>query len=224
MLDIKYIRENPEKVQQCASDKGYELSIAELLEGDAARRELLGKVEALQQKRNALAGRLKGGQPDQAWIAEGKALKTQLAALEAEHAALDSRFADLLGQVPNTFSDDTPIGPEAAFTVKSEHGATKTGALDHLDLATQRGWVDFERGAKVAGSKFYYLKGDLARLQAALLMFGLEKIAAAGFTLLDTPYLVNEQTAAGTGFAPRSDQQSDSYFVEGEDLTLIGTA
>jgi seryl-tRNA synthetase len=76
----------------------------------------------------------------------------------------------------------------------------------------------------VAGAKFYYLKKELALLEMALIQYGVKKITEAGFGLMDVPYLVNERVTAGTGFAPRSDEQTDSYFIEGEDLTLIGTA
>ena len=87
-----------------------------------------------------------------------------------------------------------------------------------------RDWVDFERGAKVAGTKFYYLKGDLALLENAITQFALTKLVAKGFTFFTVPHLVNQRTLTGTGFAPRTSEQSDEYAIEGEDLSLIGTA
>lgn len=224
MLDIKYIRENADAVQKMATDKGYDVSIAELLEVDKKRRALLSEIDSLRAERNDIAAKAKQGKPSQEIITKGKILKDQTAELEKDLYEVEEDYTKLMQGIPNTFSEDTPIGPEDAFTVKLEFGDKKTEAVDHLDFANKREWVDFERGAKVAGNKFYYLKGDLARLEVALLSYGLDKVSKAGFTFMDVPYMVNEKISEGTGFTPRSDEQSDSYFIEGEDLTLIGTA
>lgn len=224
MLDIKYIRENADTVQQMATDKGYDVSIAELLKIDEQRRSLLSQIDALRAERNEVAGQAKTGKPSPKLIAKGKTLKDQTTELEKDLHEAEEDYSKLLSNVPNTFSPDTPVGPEEAFTVKSEYGEKVKQAEDHLDFANKRDWVDFERGAKVAGNKFYYLKGDLARLEIALLSYGLDKISEAGFTFMDVPYVVNEKINEGTGFTPRSDKQTDSYYIEGEDLTLIGTA
>ena len=96
-------------------------------------------------------------------------------------------------------------------------------AVDHLDYAVKRGWVDFERGAKVAGAKFYYLKGDLALLENAVTQFALDYVTKQGFTFMTVPHMVNLRTAEGAGFTPKG-EGSNEYVVEGEDLTLIGTA
>jgi len=93
-----------------------------------------------------------------------------------------------------------------------------------LDFAVKRDWVDFERGAKVAGAKFYYLKGDLALLENAISQYALDVLVKKNFTYLTVPTLVNSRIATGTGFAPRSSEQSDEYYIEGEDLSLIATA
>ena len=99
----------------------------------------------------------------------------------------------------------------------------KTSTVDHLDYAVKRGWVDFERGAKVAGAKFYYLKGDLALLENAVMQFALDYVTKQGFTFMTVPHMVNLRTAEGAGFTPKG-EGSNEYVVEGEDLTLIGTA
>ena len=224
MLDIKFIRENADQVQKMAEDKGYSISIAELIEADKKRRQLLGKIDDLRSERNELAKATKGQKPSEEQIAKGKDLKDKTSKLEKDLGKVDEVYSRLISSVPNTFSVDTPIGPEEAFTVKSEQGDKKITAVDHLDFANKRDWIDFERGAKVAGNKFYYLKGDVARLEVALLSYGIEKLSNSGFTFMDVPYVVNEKINEGTGFTPRSNKQSDSYFIEGEDLTLIGTA
>lgn len=224
MLDIKFIRENAEMVERSAKDKGYNVNIVELLALDDKRRNLTTEIDTLREQRNSIAAQMKDGKPTEDLIKQGKEVKTEIAELETQFNDIDVKFTTLLNSVPNMFSEDTPIGEESEFAVKSEWGDKKTSAVDHLDFATKRDWVDFERGAKVAGNKFYYLKGDLAKLQVALLSYGLQKISEAGFTFMDVPYVVNERISNGTGFTPRSDKQSDNYFIEDEDLSLIATA
>ena len=126
--------------------------------------------------------------------------------------------------IPNTLQDDVPVGGEEDSVEIKKWGEQTTGAVDHLDYATKRDWVDFERGAKVAGAKFYYLKGDLALLENAITQYALDFVTKKGFTYMTVPNMVNGRVATGTGFAPRSDSQSDEYFIEGEDLSLIATA
>ena len=224
MLDIKYIRENPEKVQDSADKKGYTVNIAELLKLDEARRSAGQQVDALREKRNAIAGQMKGGKPSPELIEQGKAVKEELASVEVEFGKIDAQYQAALGAVPNIIFDDVPEGGEEDSVEVKRWGEQKTGAIDHLDYATSRDWVDFERGAKVAGAKFYYLKGDLALLENAITQFALNKLTAKGLTFMTVPHMVNQRTMTGTGFAPRTSEQSDEYAIEGEDLSLIGTA
>lgn len=224
MLDIRFIRDNADAVQQNARNRGYNVDIAKLLEVDASRRSLRQKSDDLREKRNQNAAKMKGGQPDQALIDEGKQIKTELTELESRLPGLDSEYDNLLASVPNMSFDDVPIGGEEDSVEIKKWGETKTGAEDHLDFITKRDWVDFERGAKVAGTKFYYLKGDLALLENAILQFALELLVKKGFTYMTVPHMVNGRTAVGTGFAPRTSEQNDEYNIEGEDLSLIATA
>jgi seryl-tRNA synthetase len=224
MLDIKFIRENADLVERSAKDKGYDVSVAELLSLDSKRRELTTQIDGLREQRNSIAYQMKGGKPSSELVEQGKDIKAKISNLETQFGNIDVKFTTLLNSIPNVFSEDTPVGEESEFTVRSEWGERKTEATDHLDFANNKDWVDFERGAKVAGNKFYYLKGDLAKLQTALLAYGIEKISEGGFTFMDIPYAVKEHISSGTGFTPRSDKQSDTYFIEGEDLSLIGTA
>lgn len=226
MLDIQFIRDNPELVQTKSQEKGYTVDIAALLALDAKRRELLTEVEALRQQRNELAAKLKGtqGKPEQADVDAGKKLKTDVAEKEEVLRTLDEEFQAHMNNIPNPTQDDVPVGGEEDSVEIKQWGGQPTGGQDHLDFATKRGWVDFERGAKVAGAKFYYLKGDLALLENALLQFGLDFLTKKGFTYLTVPHMVNSRTALGAGFAPKGSDEGNEYFVEGEDLTLIGTA
>ncbi len=224
MLDIRFIRDNAEAVQQNARDRGYKVDIAKLLAVDSERRSLRQKSDDLREKRNQNAAKMKGGQPDQALIDEGKQIKLELTDLESRLPQLDAEYDALLAAVPNMSFDDVPIGGEEDSVEIKKWGETKTGALDHLDFASNRDWVDFERGAKVAGAKFYYLKGDLALLENAVFQFALDLLVKQGFTYMTVPHMVNSRTAVGTGFAPRTSDQNDEYNIEGEDLSLIATA
>ena len=223
MLDIRFIRENAEQVQTAAENKGYKVDIKELLALDDERRDLRQKVDTLREERNGLAAQMKHGQPDQALIDQGKQLKTKLAELEGELRQLEEKITLRLKNVPNITFDDVPLGGEEDSVEIKRWGEQKTGAIDHLDFAKKRGWVDFERGAKVAGTKFYYLKGDLALLENAITQFALDYITKRDFTYITVPNMVNMRTAEGAGFTPKG-EGGNEYTVEGEDLVLIGTA
>ncbi len=223
MLDIKYIRENKELVQKSAELKGYKVSIDDLLKVDDERRELQKRVDDLRQKRNEISSQMKGGKPDQSLIDEGKAVKEQLAGIEDGLKSLEDSLTTTLKDVPNIVFDDVPEGGEEDSVEIRAWGEQKNGAVDHLDYATSRGWLDFERGARVAGAKFYYLKGDLALLENAIYQFALDLMIKKGFTFMTVPHMVNMRTAEGAGFNPKG-EGGNEYVVEGEDLTLIGTA
>lgn len=224
MLDIRYIRENPDNVQAAATAKGYSVSISDLLKLDDERRELQQQVDSLREKRNAVAAQMKGGKPTPELIEQGKALKDELGGLEAQFNELDATYQSALNAIPNiTMSDVPPGGEEDSVEIKKV-GEQKTGAIDHLDFALKRDWVDFERGAKVAGAKFYFLKNELALLEQAMIQYGINFIREKGFNLLTVPHMVNTKIAEGAGFAPKGDASGNEYFVEDTDLTMIGTA
>ena len=224
MLDIRYIRANAEKVQESTRAKGYDVDISSLLKIDDDRRALQQRVDDLRERRNQNAAKMKGGKPEQGLIDEGKQIKIELAEQEGYLTNLEAEYKQFLHSVPNVITDDVPLGGEEDSVEIKVFGEQKTGAKDHLDYALERDWVDFERGAKVAGAKFYYLKGDLALLENAITQFALDYITKKGFTYMTVPHMVNQRTMTGTGFAPRTSDQSDEYAIEGEDLALIATA
>lgn len=224
MLDIRFVREHAQEVQQNAKNKGYDVNIDELLNWDSSKRELQQQADDLREKRNEISSQMKGGKPSDEMIAEGKRLRAELADLEVKLKEADTELTNRLWQLPNMTQPDVPIGGEEDSVEIKKWGEQTTGAVDHLDYAVGRDWVDFERGAKVAGAKFYYLKGDLALLENAITQFALDFVTKKGFTFMTVPNMVNSRVATGTGFAPRSSDQSDEYFIEGEDLSLIATA
>ena len=224
MLDIRYIRENADRVQESAKNKGYDISIASLLETDKRRRELQQQVDELRTQRNEIASQMKGGKPAPELVEKGRSLKGKLAELESELHDVDVDFQAQMDAVPNVTLEDVPLGGEEDSVEVKAWGDKRQSAEDHLEFATQRGWLDFERGAKVAGTKFYYIKGDLMLLENAIYQYALNLLISKGFTPMTVPHMVSGRVARGSGFAPKSHKESNEYFIDGEDTMLIGTA
>ena len=231
MLDIRFIRENAERVQKDALNKGYKnADVQAVISLDDERKALTAQIDELRTRRNQIAASMKnsGGKPSDEQIVEGKKIKEELAELEKTYRELGEKLSNALNGIPNILQADVPIGEEGEDDLVKTWGEelfeSRKGAEDHLDFANKKGWVDFERGSKVAGTKFYFLKGDLALLENAIYQFALNKLISKGFNFMTVPHMVNGEVATGTGFAPRSSEQSDEYFIEGEDLSLIATA
>lgn len=225
MLDIRYIREYADRVQESAKNKGYDdVSIARLLDTDEQRRQLQQQVDELRTRRNEIAGQMKGGKPAPELVEKGRSLKGKLAELESELHDVDADFQAQMDAVPNVTLEDVPLGGEEDSVEVKAWGDKRQSAEDHLEFATQRGWLDFERGAKVAGTKFYYIKGDLMLLENAIYQYALNLLIPKGFTPMTVPHMVSGRVARGSGFAPKSDKESNEYFIDGEDVMLIGTA
>ena len=225
MLDIRYIREYADRVQESAKNKGYnDVSIARLLDTDEQRRQLQQQVDELRTQRNEIASQMKGGKPAPELVEKGRSLKGKLAELESELHDVDDDFQAQMDAVPNVTLEDVPLGGEEDSVEIKAWGDKRQSAEDHLEFATQRGWLDFERGAKVAGTKFYYIKGDLMLLENAIYQYALNLLISKGFTPMTVPHMVSGRVARGSGFAPKSHKESNEYFIDGEDVMLIGTA
>ena len=242
MLDIRFVRENPELVQENTRNKGYDLDIAYVLELDAKKRALTGKVDELRERRNANASTMKGGVPEPAVIEEGRAIKAELVDQETALAAVDADFTTLFKQVPNMATSDVPYGASEDENVVAKVVGQPTQfdfePRNHADIANERGWLDKERAAKVTGSRFAYLKGDLVTLQFALIQYvittlsnqtTIAKIAAdANILTSDTPFtpilppllIRTELYDAMDRLEPRDDR----YKLEDDDLWLQGSA
>ncbi len=181
MLDIQFIRDNPELVQEKAKQKGYEVNVGDLLAADGERRGLLGSIEELRAQRNANADKMKGGgQPSQELIDEGKRIKSALAEAEEHFKGVEEHFVKLLKAVPNMPLDYVPVG-----ATEDQNQVTKTvGEPPHMDftpkhdyqLGTEHDLIDKERATKIAGSRFVYLKGGLVRMQLAIMQFVMQTL------------------------------------------------
>jgi seryl-tRNA synthetase len=181
MLDIQVIRESAELVKEKAKQKGYDVDVAALLQLDGERLDLLRQVEALRQRRNENADKMKGGKPEQTLIDEGKNIKIELIERESYLQDIDDKFTTLLKQVPNMPLDHVPIGlAEEENIVLREVGEKKQFDFEpkpHWEILEGRDMLDKERATKISGSRFAYLKGGLVRLQFAIVQFVLDTLA-----------------------------------------------
>jgi len=242
MLDIKFIRDNAEAVQNNARNKGYKVDISALLKLDTDRRELSGKVDELRQKRNEIVAQTNGGRPTDELIAEGKLVKDQLSDIEPRLKDIDVSFTTMLKQVPNMAMSDVPVGltEDENVVIKTVGEIPKFDFIprSHADIAIERGWLDKERAAKVSGSRFAYVQGDMVKLQFAIIQFVMNTLSdeakvkeiaeKAGVEVSTKPFMPilpplmirTEMYDAMDRLEPR-DQR---YKIDGDELWLQGSA
>jgi len=229
MLDMKFIRENAELVKKNAENKRMHVDIDGLLEVDEARLNALREVEVLRKERNETAEKMKSASADErpALIARGKEIKEQLVAKEELFSVLSSKWSQELLKVPNMTHPDSPVGADdgdnKAIATFGEVAKLDFKPLTHVELAEKHDLIDFERGSKVAGAKFYFLKGKLAMLEQALTQWVLKEMVAENYLPMITPDVAKDDVLVGTGFNPRG-PETQIYSLEGTDLSLIGTA
>ena len=242
MLDIRFIRENPDRVQTAAAQKGYTVNIQELLHADESRRELQQKADELRTRRNEIAAQMKGGKPAPELVEEGKGIKTELAEVEDHLRVADELFTTLLRAVPNVALDEVPIGSSEAENVEIRTWGDKPSfdfpVKNHAEIAEAKGWLDKERGAKIAGARFVYTMGDLVLLEMALWRFAMDvltnqetlqsiidkhglKLSARPFTPILPPAVAKQEVFEATG---RLNRQEQTYKIEDEDLWLNASA
>lgn len=218
MIDIKQLRKNPESFKTSAAQRGIAVDVDQALKLDQQRLELIAKVETLRSELKVK------GKPSAEELAKLQAIKAELEPAEAELRTLEAEYYAVLQNIPNLLAEGTPEGgEEASVQEKTWGGAEKRPVQDHLTLAEAHGWIDFERGSKVAGAKFYFLKGPLVRLEMAVIQMAMDLVREEGFTLMSVPHMANTRTMNGTGFNPRGDERQ-IYEIQGEDLSLIATA
>ena len=221
MLDLKEIRRDPEAARAALDRRRAAEALDEVLALDARRRELLPELEGGRARQNEASKRIpelqKAGEDASRAIAEMRELAPRVKRLEGEVADVQGRLSAALAGVPNL---PDPSAPEREDVVLREEGEAGASGADHLELLG--GWIDLERGARVAGSRFAYLKGPLVMLELALVRFALETVQAHGFMPTIPPVLVREEAMYGTGFLPDTEQQI--YRLAEDDLYLVGTS
>ena len=242
MLDIKFIRENPEKIAEAAKNKNIEINIDKLLQIDEKRRGLISKIDELQAKRNKLAKNAKGQKPTAEQIEEGKKLKETSLQTDTEFKEIDKEYFSLMVKVPTIPSPDTPIGKDENENVEvykwGEPIKFDFEPKDHMTLAKNLDLLDIERGTKVAGYRGYYIKNEAVMLQMGLMMFALEKLISKGFTPIIPPTLIREFALFGSGYFAgneynpeideiykiANDEKLSDGTVKKENKFLVGTA
>lgn len=233
MLDIKFVRDHPDVIKENLKRRGNLNEIAwvdHLLTDDLNWREIQTKVNDLRSKRNRLTeeiGKLrKAGGDTSDLVREAEQIPDQIKKLETDAGELERKVTDVLMRLPNIMHESVPFGADENANVEvKKWGVPPEFAFrpkDHIDIAMKLKLIDLERAAKVAGARFYYLKGDLVKLNYALLKFSLDFIEKNGFTLVQPPYLLRRE--AINGAVALSDFEDVIYKVQDEDLYLIPTA
>jgi seryl-tRNA synthetase len=233
MLDIKLVRENPGLVKESLNKRGDTEKVAwidELLDNDKNWRRVQSEANNLRGRRNKLTEEIaqlrRKGQDVTALVNEAEQIPEQIKVYEKETTELETKIKATLMELPNIIHESVPIGkdendnvevkkwgkaPEFDFTPK-----------DHIDLAAKLGLIDLERAAKVAGARFYYLRGDLVKLNQALIMLALDFMERKGFSLTLPPYLMRREAIGGA--VSLSDFEDVIYKIDGEDLYLLATS
>uniref|UniRef100_A0A7C4R2C8 Serine--tRNA ligase n=1 Tax=candidate division CPR3 bacterium TaxID=2268181 RepID=A0A7C4R2C8_UNCC3 len=222
MLDIKYIRENPDLVKQNCKNRKVDCDIDLLLDLDIKRREVMQKAEGLQ----AMVNEKSKTKPTEEIITQIKGWNREIKKLEEELKIVEKELKDAWIKVPNMTHPETPIGGEEDFRVVFESEKAKPFSFNpknHVELMEELGLIDFERGTKVTGSKFFFQKGDLVLLNQALMQYGIDIVTKHGYQLMETPDLAKNEILEGIGFNPRG-EETQVYSIDNSDLSLIGTA
>lgn len=226
---MKFIRENAALVKENAAHRRSDVDIDALLALDERRLSVLRSVEELRKQRNETAEKMKSASADErpGLIEEGKRLKEEVGKLETDLASQEGEWKAMLLRVPNMTHPESPIGAMDTDNVQKkvvgEVATLPFTPKSHVELAKSLDLIDFERGSKVAGAKFYFLKGKLALLEQALTQWTLKLMVGEGYVPMITPDLARDEVLLGAGFRPRG-SETQIYSVEGTDLSLIGTA
>ena len=228
MLDIRYIRENPDTIKEGARKKHINIDIDRLLEVDEERRGLLQESESLKADKNAVSkdiATLKGDEKAGA-IERMKGVSARIKELDARLAEVIEEFNDLMLRVPNPPDEEVPEGE----TDEDNAEIRRSGALpefdfeprDHVEIGEILDIIDIPRGVKLAGSRSYILKGDGVKLEYAVLMYALDRMIELGFTPMIVPHMVKDFAMYGTAYFPGGEEQA--YACRDDELFMIGTA
>lgn len=242
MLDIKFIRDNPDLVVTKSLQKGYKVDVVQLLGFDTERRTLQTTVEELRRERNEIAASMQGGRPSDDQVSKGREVKDKLAKLEHQLSSVEQELIVLLKKIPNMPLDEVPVGSSEAENVVSKTWGEKPEFAfepkNHAEIAEAKGWLDKDRGAKIAGSRFVYTMGDLVLLEFALWQFGMNvlgnetilqklitenklKLSSKPFKPILPPAVAKKEVFEATG---RLNREEQTYKIEDEDLWLNASA
>ena len=228
MIDIKFLRENPDVVRASQKARGEDDSIIEkVLAADEVRKSTLDQFETLRAEQNLLSKSVASakGEEKTALLESAKSLATKVKEADAKRTQAELEAKTLIMQISNVLDPQAPIGKEEDFVVIETIGKPRDFDFqpkDHVELGKLLGAIDTERGAKVAGSRSYYLTGVGAMLEFALVNFAITSANKAGFTPVIPPVLVNSAAMEGTGFLGQAAE--NVYHLEKDDVYLVGTS
>ena len=227
MIDLKLLREDPERVRSSQRARGEDPALVDaLLEADAQRRAAVSAADNLRAEQKAASKKVGAAKPDErpALLERAKLLAAEVKAAEAQQAAAEDRFTGAQTELSNVIIDGVPPGGEDDFVVLDSVGEPPAleKPRDHVELGELLGLFDMERGAKVSGSRFYFLTGKGALLELGLLQLAVRLAVDNGFTLMIPPVLVRPEIMSGTGFLGA--HAEEVYRIEADDLYLVGTS
>jgi seryl-tRNA synthetase len=231
VIDLRLLREDPDRVRASQRARGEDVALVDaLLSADERRRSSGVRFDELRAEQKSLGKLIPRAAADEKaeLLKRASQLAADVKAADAERDAADTETQELLLRLGNLVHPDVPVGGEEDFVTLETHGTVRDFAAegfepkDHLELGQLLGAIDVERGAKVSGSRFYFLSGIGALLELALVNAAIAQATAAGFTPMLTPALVRPQSMAGTGFLGQAAQ--DVYHLDKDDLYLVGTS
>jgi seryl-tRNA synthetase len=223
VLDIRLIRRDPDAVRAALARRGEESGLERVLELDVRRRDILPRLEGLRAQQNeanqAIAAAKQSGEGADEAIARMRAVAGEAKALTEELAQVEAELTPALAQLPN-LPEESAAPQDTVIKTVGEPWVPSFPVRDHLELAGER--IDMERGARLSGSRFAYLRGHLARMELALVSWTMDMLGGHGFEPVIPPVLVREEALYGTGFLPDTEQQI--YRLADDDLYLAGTS
>ncbi|MEJ7840410.1 MAG: serine--tRNA ligase [Rubrobacter sp.] len=230
MLDLKFIRENAEAVQENCRNRGVEADVGLVVVLADRRSALIQDLNELKQEQNQTAksiGQERDAEARERLIAGSREMKTRIPEKETELHEVEERLRDEQLKIPNVTHPDSPIGRDDSENVEIRRSGEipkfSFEPKDHVELGESLGIIDFEAGAKTTGSKFYFLRGDAVLLELGLIRYALDLLAGYGYQPTITPDLARDEALVGTGFIPRG-PETQIYSVENADLSLVATA
>jgi seryl-tRNA synthetase len=225
MLDINFIRENPDIVKKACKDKNVNINVDLILDLDKEKRGLMTEFETLKSQQNKIS---RGGKDNNVLITQAKQLKEKIKLLEPKLKGIDEEFKSLVSKLPNIPFEEVPVGKDDSENVVLRKVGHKPIFLfskpkDYMELAEPLDLIDTERAGKVAGSRFGYIKGELVLMEFAIVKMVFDLLLKKGFKPVLPPVMLKEEMAKGTGYFESADKD-EAYFLQQDNMFLTGTS
>jgi seryl-tRNA synthetase len=229
MIDPKILKDNPQLIKDMLRRRKVEYPVSELLDLDKKRRELIIEIQNLRHRKNTLsqsiATKKKNQESADKELDEMKNVGELMQRVENKKSIVEKRYSDLIYSIPNVLHESVPIGysEDDNIVIRIHNDYLKSGSkTDHVDLANSLGLIDLERAAKIAGSRFYFLKNELVKLNQALINYALDFLVEYGYQLIQPPFMLKKDAIKGSIIM--DDFEDVIYKIENEDLYMIGTS